>query len=169
MKIVLRPWKKEDISLLTGIANNINVWNNVRDRLPHPYTEKDAQEWIDFTLFKQPLTHFAIEADSLLVGSIGFLLKEDVYSKNIEIGYFIGENYWGKGIATEAIKQLLNLLIANYDVVRIYADVFENNKASMRVLEKNGFHLEAIHKKAVYKNKVFMDEYVWVKLIGSAQ
>jgi [ribosomal protein S5]-alanine N-acetyltransferase len=165
MATILRPWKKEDISWLAAIANNINVWNNVRDRFPHPYSEKDAAAWIDFTLSKQPLTDFAIETDKMSVGSIGFILKEDVYSRNIEIGYFIGESYWGKGIATKAVEQLLELLIKNYNVVRIYASVFENNKASMRVLEKNGFHLEAIHKKAVFKNNTLMDEYKWVKLI----
>jgi [ribosomal protein S5]-alanine N-acetyltransferase len=165
MKIIIRPWKKEDIHLLAAIANNINVWNNVRDRLPHPYTEKDAEAWINFTLSQNPLTHFAIEADDVPVGSIGFLLKDDVYKKNIEIGYFLGEPYWGKGIATEAVKQLVALLVADYDVIRIYAAVFENNKGSMRVLEKNGFELEAIHRKSVFKNNVLLDEYVWAKLI----
>ena len=164
MKIVIRPWQKKDVPQLAALANNINIWKNVRDRLPHPYLEKDAEEWIGFTLSEQPLTNFAIEADGVAAGAIGFILQQDVYRKNIEIGYFVGEPFWGQGIATIAVKQLTDMLLANYDVARFYAGVFENNPSSMRVLEKNGFHLEAVHKKSIFKNNELLDEYLWVKL-----
>jgi len=164
MKIVIRPWQKKDVPQLAALANNINIWKNVRDRLPHPYLEKNAEEWISFTLSEQPLTNFAIEADGVIAGAIGFILQQDVYRKNIEIGYFVGEPFWGRGIATIAVKQLTDMLLANYDVARFYAGVFENNPSSMRVLEKNGFHLEAVHKKSIFKNNELLDEYLWVKL-----
>lgn len=165
MVIKIRPWTKEDVSALAALANNFNIWKNVRDRLPYPYSEKDAEEWIDFTLFEQPAANFAIEADGVAAGAIGFILQDDIHRKNVEIGYFIGEDFWSKGIATEAVKQLVEMLLKNFDVVRIYAGVFENNPGSMRVLEKNGFHLESIRRRAVFKNNELLDEYMWVKLL----
>ena len=165
MNVVLREWKKSDAAALAKIANNKKIWDNVRDRLPYPYTKKDAKEWLALVKKqKEPATTFCVEADGELAGSIGFTLKEDVYRKNAEIGYFVGEEYWGKGIATEAIRQMVDYIQRNFDVIRIYAEVFEYNRASMRVLEKNGFYLECIRKKAAIKNDVIVDDYVWVKL-----
>jgi RimJ/RimL family protein N-acetyltransferase len=165
MKVILREWKKADIPALAKIANNKKIWDNVRDRLPYPYAEKDAKEWIDLVKKQSIVTTFCVEAEGQVAGSIGFILKTDVYRKSIEIGYFIGEEFWGKGVATQAVAQLVEHLIKNFDVVRIYAEVFEHNKASMKVLEKNGFHLESIRKKAAVKNDVTMDDHVWVKLV----
>lgn len=165
MKVLLREWKKTDVPGLARIANNKRVWDNVRDRLPYPYTEKDAKEWISLVKKQELVTTFCVEADGEVAGSIGFVLKEDVYRKNIEIGYFIGEGYWGQGVATEAVRQLIEHIRKNFDVIRIYAEVFEHNKASMKVLEKNGFYLESIRKKAAFKNDAILDDYVWVILV----
>lgn len=165
MNVILREWKRSDVEALAKIANNKNIWNNVRDRLPYPYTEKDAKEWIALVKKQKIVTTFCIEANGNLAGSIGLILKDDVYKKTAEIGYFIGEDYWGKGIASEAVRQLIVYIQKNFDIVRLYAEVFEYNKASMRVLEKNGFYLESIRKKAAFKNNVIVDDYVWVKLL----
>ena len=165
MNVVLREWKRSDAAALARIANNKKVWDNVRDRLPYPYTKKDAKEWLALVKKQNTTTTFCVEVDGETAGSVGFTLKEDVYRKNAEIGYFIGEEYWGKGVATEAVKQLVNYIRKNFDLVRIYAEVFEYNKASMKVLEKNGFYLECIRKKAAIKNNVVLDDYVWVKLL----
>jgi [ribosomal protein S5]-alanine N-acetyltransferase len=165
MKVILREWKKSDSTALAKIANNKKIWDNVRDRLPYPYTEQDAKEWLALVKKQKIVTTFCIEADGELAGSIGFTLKEDVYRKSAEIGYFIGENFWGRGIATEAIRQLVGYIEKNFDLVRIYAEVFEYNKASMKVLEKNGFYLESIRKKAAIKNNIVINDFVWVKLI----
>jgi len=113
MKVVLREWKKSDSTALAKIANNKKIWNNVRDRLPYPYTEQDAKEWLALVKKQKIVTTFCIEADGELAGSIGFTLKEDVYRKSAEIGYFIGENFWGQGIATEAIRQLVGYIKKN--------------------------------------------------------
>jgi RimJ/RimL family protein N-acetyltransferase len=164
MEVLLRKWKRSDVEALAKIANNKNVSDNLRDIFPSPYKKKNAKEWIENVKTQASATNFCIEADGEVVGSIGFMLKEDVYRKNIEIGYFIGEEYWGKGIATEAIKQLLQHIEKNYNPVRIYAEVFEHNKASMKALEKNGFHMESIRKKSAIKNNVIMNDCVWVKL-----
>jgi len=165
MTVLLREWKKSDAAALAKIANNKRVWDNVRDRLPHPYTKKDAKEWLALVKKQKIVTTFCIEADGKLAGSLGLTLKEDVYRKNAEIGYFIGEEFWGKGIATEAVRQLVNYIQKNFDVVRIYAEVFEYNKASMKVLEKNGFYLESIRRKGAIKNDMIIDDFVWVKLL----
>jgi RimJ/RimL family protein N-acetyltransferase len=164
MQVLLRKWKSSDVDALAKIANNKNVSDNLRDLFPSPYKKKDAKEWIENVKAQTPVTNFCIDVDGEVAGSIGFMLKEDVYRKNIEVGYFLGEQYWRKGIATEAIKQLLQHIEKNFTPVRIYAEVFEHNKASMKALEKNGFHLESIRKRAVIKNNVIMDDYIWVKL-----
>ncbi len=97
-KISLRPWHREDAKQLACIANNLNVWNNVRDLMPHPYTVADALQWITHCKSYAPPVNFAVIYNSMVAGSIGCVKKEDVYRKTIEIGYFIGEAYWGKGI-----------------------------------------------------------------------
>jgi ribosomal-protein-alanine N-acetyltransferase len=164
-EVQIRPWKPEDAAPLAAICNNKKIWLNVRDTFPHPYTIANAVEWIAFTLNQQPITNMAIICNGSIAGSIGVMLKEDVYRKSIEIGYFLGEQYWGKGIATTAVGLLLEYIKSNFDVIRIYAEVFGHNAASMKVLEKNGFHLEGIREKAVIKNKVIMDDFVWVKFL----
>jgi len=163
--VQLRAWRKEDASALASIANNKKIWLNVRDRFPHPYTLNDAFEWIRHTALQRPTQNFAIVYNGKIAGSAGVLIKEDVYRKSIEVGYFIGEPYWGKGIATKSVALLLSYIEKQFEVVRVYAEVFEHNKASMRVLEKAGFELEGIRKKAVVKNHVIMDDHVWVKLL----
>lgn len=166
MNVVLRKWKKSDAVGLAKIANNKKIWDNVRDRLPHPYTKKDAKEWLTLVKKqKEPPTTFCVEADGQLAGSIGITLQEDVFRKTAEIGYFVGEEYWGKGVATEAIRQMVEYIQKKFEVIRIYAEVFEFNKASMKALEKNGFYLESIRKKAAIKNDVIVDDYIWVKLL----
>lgn len=163
--VMIRSWRKEDAGPLTAIANNKKVWLNLRDRFPHPYTLKDAFAWIEHTSTQKPAINFAVIFKGQIAGSIGVVPREDVYRKTIEVGYFLGEPFWGKGIATKAVGLIMNYIQKDFDVVRIYAEVFEQNKASMKVLEKNGFHLESIRKKAVVKNNVVMDDYVWVRLL----
>ncbi len=163
--IYLRAWKKEDAAALTAIANNKKIWITLRDRFPHPYTIKDAVEWIAHVSTQKPIQSFAIICNDQLAGSAGVLMKDDVYRKTIEIGYFIGEPFWGKGIATKAVALIVDYIKAQFNVVRIYAEVFDHNKASMKVLEKNGFQLEGIRKKSVIKNNVIMDDHVWVKFV----
>ena len=165
MTVELRRWGMQDAQALAAVANNRNIWNQVRDFFPSPYAVSDAMQWIAKIAEQNPILNFAILADTEVVGGIGCILKEDVYRKNIEIGYFIGEPYWGKGIATEACKLICSYVEEKMDKLRIEAHTFEHNKASMRVLQKNGFYLEAIRQKAVIKNNILLDEYLWVKRI----
>jgi RimJ/RimL family protein N-acetyltransferase len=161
---VLRPWQKQDAEELAAVANNQNIWNNVRDALPSPYTVMDALQWIAHVNDQNPVVNFAIVYNGMVTGSIGCIPKEDIASKTIEIGYFVAEIYWGKGIATEAVRLLIDFIETRMDVIRIFAHVFAQNKSSMKVLQKNGFYLEAIHRRAVIKNNEVIDDYLWVKL-----
>lgn len=163
--VQIRPWKREDAGTLAAICNNKKIWLNVRDRFPHPYTVGNAIEWIAFTSNQKPVQNMAITWHGKVAGSIGVMPKDDVYRKSIEIGYFVAEEFWGKGIASEAVALLLKYIQKHFDVFRVYAEVFNYNIASMRVLEKNGFHLEGIRERAVVKNNVVMDDHVWVKFI----
>jgi RimJ/RimL family protein N-acetyltransferase len=164
--VLIRPWKLTDAQALASIANNRNIYNNVRNSFPSPYTVMNAIQWISLQTEIKPTLSFAIEFNGLLAGSIGCTLKEDIFKKNIEIGYFLGESFWNKGIATKAVELMLMHIKQYFDVTRIYGEVFEHNKASMRVLQKNGFYLESIRKKSSYKNGAFLNDYVWVKFIG---
>ncbi len=166
MNIQLREWKKKDILPLTLLANNKLVSDSLRDRFPFPYTSKDAEIWIRLNKKIEPARNFAIQVDHLLAGGCSVMLKDDIYRCSAEIGYWLGQPFWGKGIATEAVRLLLKKIDAQYpSIVRLYAEVFEFNEGSMRVLQKNGFHLESIRKRAVIKNNRILDDHVWVKLI----
>lgn len=166
MKISLRPWQKSDRHILAQLANNILIWNNVRDRMPHPYLLQHADEFIAYCKTHKPPQVLAITADDAIAGCIGLELQSDVSRLSAELGYWIGEPYWNKGIATEAVTQMIEYTAHNFpSLVRIYAGVFEKNKASMRVLEKSGFHLEAILRQAVIKSGSVMDCHIWTKLM----
>lgn len=160
----LRPWKQGDEQSLVRYANNKKIWQNVRDHFPYPYTPADAQRWIfhaSTSLFDKV---FAIEVNGEAAGSIGLVPKEDVYRKSMEIGYWLGEPFWGKGIATEAVGRVTAYGFETFDINRMYADIFEWNPASARVLEKNGYLFEARLKKAVVKDDRIGDVLIYSKL-----
>jgi [ribosomal protein S5]-alanine N-acetyltransferase len=157
----IRQWQTGDEKSLTENANNYKIWINLKDIFPHPYTLIDAYEWIKMAADSQ--ANFAIEVKGKAVGGIGILLKGDIYKKNAEIGYWLGEAYWGQGIISAAINEVVEYTFKNFDVSRIYAGVFEYNLASMRVLEKAGFHQEAVLKKALVKEGELFDEHIFVK------
>lgn len=165
MAASIRLWKQEDLDNLVRYANNFHIWSNLRNYFPHPYTEENGKEWlakvVDAPL---PALNFAIDVEGEAVGGIGLILNSDVYVKSAEVGYWLGEPWWGKGITTEALRLITEHAFYYFDLVRLYAEVFETNKASMRVLEKNGYYLEGVRRKAVYKNDVLMDDFIWVKL-----
>ncbi len=164
MAVTIRPWAWNDLPNLVLYANNINIWNNLRNYFPHPYTEEVATAWLTSVVDTQPLTNMAIDYNGAAVGGIGIAINPDVYIKSAEISYWIGEPYWGIGIGTEAVRQMTEYTFYYFDIVRLYGEVFESNKASMAVLEKNGYYLEGVRRKAVFKNNVLMDDYIWVKL-----
>jgi RimJ/RimL family protein N-acetyltransferase len=157
----IRDWRTGDEASLVRHANNHKIWLNVRDAFPHPYTMADAEDWIRKAGSDVPMTSFAIEVDGAAVGGIGLVLQTDIFRRTAEIGYWLGEDYWGRGIISEAVKQFTDWAFANFDIGRIYAGVFEWNPASARVLEKAGYEFEARLKKAVIKEGRIGDELIY--------
>lgn len=153
-----------DISQLAKLANNKNIWDNLRDSFPYPYSEGDAELFINLTIEENPKQNFAIEYAGDLCGVIGLILQNDVYSKSAEIGYWIGEPFWGKRIATTAIKLITSYGFEDLKLIRIYAGVFDFNIASMKALENNGYKKEGVFKNTVYKNDKIFDEHRYFKL-----
>lgn len=166
--ILLRSWITGDEPSLADNANNPKIWMNVRDRFPHPYTLKDAALWIRIAASDKSMLNLAIEYQGKAVGAIGVIFKNDVHRHTAEIGYWLGEKYWGKGIMTRAVQALTNYVFQHYNIRRIYAGIFEYNQASARVLEKAGYHLEAILKKNVTKRGKTVDELIYAKVPENA-
>ena len=158
---VLRAWRPGDEPSLVRHANSRNVWRNLRDAFPQPYTLADAKRWIETANPATPITNFAIVVGGAAVGAIGLVLKEDVFRRSAEIGYWLGEEYWGRGIVTEAVHAVTEYAFATFDVCRVYAGVFEWNPASMRVLEKAGYEFECRMKKSVTKDGETIDELIY--------
>ena len=138
------------------------IADNIRDGLPIPYTIKDGQDWLNLIISENnPPRFFAIITDKEVVGNIGIVSKKDIYRKNLEIGFFISEKFWGKGIATRAIKAAVSYAFREFDIVRVYAEVFSDNIGSRRALEKAGLKLEATIKKNIIKNGIIKDGCIY--------
>lgn len=160
----VRSWDWRDRDAIVRHANNRNVWINLRDRFPHPYTLADARNWLDNVVGIKPETNFAIAVDNVAVGGIGFTIQYDIGHRSAEIGYWLGEDYWGRGIATEALIAVTEHAFATYDLCRLYAHVFEWNLASARVLEKAGYEFEGRLKKSVTKNGQTIDQLMYAAI-----
>lgn len=157
----LRPWAADDADSLCKHANNEKIAMNLRDGFPNPYSHADAVSWIKMVMNNKKDLIFAIEVNGEACGGIGLHGMSDVYRYNAEIGYWLSEKHWGKGITTEATRLLVALGFEKYSWTRIYAGIFSANTASMRVLEKCGFRKEAVFTRSVKKRGVFLDEHVY--------
>jgi [ribosomal protein S5]-alanine N-acetyltransferase len=162
--IKLRRFKKTDAQRMSELANNENVSRNLTDGFHHPYTFQHAEEFIKRFIDQDPVMVFAIEYKGEYTGNISLVKGTDFRRKSAEIGYFIGEPFWNKGIATTAVNLITEYGFKNLDIVRIHTGIFEYNPASMRVLEKCGFKKEGIFQKSVYKQGKLWDEVRFAKL-----
>ena len=162
---IIRPFLREDAGSLAHHANDREVWRNLRDRFPHPYTLVDAQQWLESTCV-EPWTTFAIEVDGVAVGGIGYETKADVYRHTAEIGYWLGREYWGRGIASEVINAFAVQLFGSRSLIRLEAGVYAWNPGSMRALEKAGFLREACQRKAAFKDGEFVDVMLYARMKG---
>ena len=156
-KFSLRPLTDNDADSLARQLNNKKVWDNLRDALPYPYTSQDAAWFINFQQNDPLLTCYGIVVDGEVVGNIGFTRSEDIERFTAEVGYYIGEDYWGQGIMSAALSEAVEDYFKTTEVVRLFATPFDYNKASAKVLEKAGFTLKCIFTKGVYKNAQFVD------------
>jgi len=159
---MLRPWSKEDRHSLARHANNPKIAVFMRDGFPSPYTLSDADRFLTMATGNHPHILLAVEVGDQALGGIGIHLFEDIYRQTAEIGYWLSESYWGRGIISDAVKAILPVAFMNPDIIRIQAGIFSNNPGSMRVLEKSGFSLEAIHKNAITKHGRTLDEHLYV-------
>ena len=157
----VRSWEWRDRDDIVRHANNRKVWINLRDRFPYPYTESDARSWLEIVIGHKPETNFAIDVAGEAVGGIGFTLQPDVGHRSAEIGYWLGEEFWGRGITTDALIAVTDHAFANYDLCRLFAHVFEWNGASARVLEKAGYAFEGRLRKSVTKDGQTIDQLMY--------
>jgi len=157
----LRPWRRGDEPSLVRYANNRNIWRNLRDRFPHPYTAADADAWITKAEAEAPVTSHAIVVDGETVGGVGVDLGTDVRRRSAEIGYWLGEPFWGRGIATEVLRAVTDYALKTFDVIRLEAGVFSWNPASARVLEKAGYTLEGRMRRGVVKGDRVGDRLIY--------
>ncbi len=162
----IRPFRLTDAAAVAEMANNPKVWRNMRDRFPFPYTLADAEGWVGYASQQDPVTDFALEADGQAIGGIGFALQSDVHRLSAEIGYWLGEPYWGRGIATEALRAMTEHAFERFGLVRLFATVFEHNLASARVLEKAGYQREGLLRKSVIKGGQVLDSLLYACVRG---
>lgn len=161
---IVREWRGDDRDSLVRFANNRNVWRNLIDRFPHPYTEADADSWLGRVVGAAPCTHWAIEVEGRAAGSIGIMVGQDVYAKSAHFGYWLGEPYWGRGIMTAAVRATVDHVFSSFDLIRLEAPVFEWNPASMRVLEKCGFAREGVLRRSVHKDGEIIDAVLYARV-----
>ena len=162
--VTLRKFRRNDKYRMAEIANNMKIAVNLRDAFPYPYSLEDARKFINMCLRVKPYQVFAIEFEGEYVGNIGLHKQDDVYRKTAELGYFIGEQYWNRGITTRAVNLICEYGFRELDVIKIFSGVFSFNTASQRVLEKCGFEREAVLKSSVIKNGTIYDEYRYAKI-----
>lgn len=157
----LRPWTIDDLESLVLHANNVNIAKFMSDGFPHPYSIENGKAFIELATNGNAIHFLAIEIEGKAVGGIGIQLQTDIHKKNAEMGYWLAENYWGNGIISKAIKEMVDIAFSTHDINRIFARPFGTNFASQKVLQKAGFKLEAKFEKTLLKNGEFVDELVY--------
>jgi len=159
----IRPWRLDDAESLVKHANNRKVWLGLRDKFPHPYTSEDARKFLEATVKSGPIKDFCIEVNGASVGGIGIHLGIDVHRHTAELGYWLGEEFWVRGIMTEAVGAFSDFCFDTFSLRRVYAEPFANNRASARVLEKAGFVFEGCLKNNVMKDGKLLDSLLYAR------
>ena len=157
----LRSFRPGDAASLAKYANNRNVSRNLRDRFPFPYHIGDAEAFIRLASEQDHETIFAIASDAEAIGGIGLELYDDVHRRSAQVGYWLGEPFWGRGIATLALQAITDYAFAQFDLARVYAYVYEWNPASARVLEKVGYEYEGRLRKSITKDEQTIDQWLY--------
>lgn len=163
-RFLLRPWQPGDEAALVRHGDNRKVWRNLTNRFPHPYRREDAEQWIVLNQGSgEPTRNFAIVIDGEAVGGVGLEGRADLAVRSAEIGYWLGEAFWGRGLATEAARCIAEHAFARFEFERLEAGVLAWNPASCRVLEKAGFQLESIQRKGAFKDGELIDSHLYVR------
>lgn len=162
--IHIRNWRKDDLDALLRYANNPKIAANLRDQFPHPYRRRDGLDYLNYVRSMDVPMSFAIEYGGEAVGGIGFKLGVDIARLSVEMGYWLAEPFWGRGITTRAVVASSDWAFDAYNVIRIFATVFQHNRASMRVLEKAGFECEGVLRRSAIKNGAILDQVMYAKV-----
>ncbi len=158
---VVRDWAAGDLPSIARHANNRNIWINLRDKFPHPYTDANARDFLAHVRQQDPITVWAIEVDGEAAGAIGLVIMSDVERVSGEIGYWLGEACWGRGVATAALRGVTTEAFRRFDLRRIFALPFGDNRASIRVLEKAGYELEGRLSESAIKDGMLRDQWMY--------
>jgi [ribosomal protein S5]-alanine N-acetyltransferase len=161
---LIRPWRLDDCEAVVKYGNNRKVWLNLRDGFPHPYTLEDARTFIENTSRQDPVTFYAITTQQEAIGGIGISINKDVHRLTAEMGYWLGEPYWGIGFMTETVLKFSEAMFTHFGLMRIYAEPYATNPASARVLEKAGFNLEGRMSCSVIKDGKVIDQLLYAKV-----
>jgi len=159
--ISLRPWTLDDLPNLVRYADNYEIARFLTDKFPHPYTEEAGREFITRNMQETPTRVMAIDLAGQAIGAIGLHPQHDVQRKNLEMGYWLGQPFWGQGIMSQAVPRMVEYGFQHFDATRIYARAYGPNIGSQRVLEKAGFALEAHFTQTLFKNGEFLDELIY--------
>ena len=159
MEYTLRPFRKEDAPAIAEYANNWNIAKYLSDSFPHPYSIEDANNFIEMATKDDPIHIFTVDIGGKASGGVGLHFKSGEMRKNMELGYWLAEPFWGNGIISSAIPQVVKFGFEHYDITRIFARSYGNNIGSQRVLEKAGFTFEAKFEKTIFKGGEFVDEF----------
>lgn len=161
---LIREFVRQDAFALSSYANNPKIANNLRDAFPYPYTLEDAENYLSKVMDLYPKTVFAIATDSEAIGCIGLMIGQDVHRFTAEIGYWLAEPYWGRGIMSQAVAVVADYGLEQLGLNRIYAEPYQTNAASARVLAKAGFTYEGRLQASVYKNGKILDQLLYAKV-----
>jgi len=161
---VVRTFRIDDAASLARHGNNRAIWRNLRDRFPHPYSVDDAVGYIEFILAKNPYHSLAIEVDGQAVGGLSLRVGEDIERLSAEVGYWIGEEYWGRGIMTDAVRLVTDYAFGTLSLERVFAVPFAMNVASCRVLEKVGYEREGLMRRSAIKDGEILDQLLYAKV-----
>ncbi len=161
MNFILRPFSLNDIESSMEYANNYKIAANLTNQFPHPYTRESGERFIEMATQHSPPTILAIDIDGKASGGIGLHPQTDIHIKNAELGYWLAEPFWGQGIMTKAVLQMVDYGFKNLDINRIFARPFGSNIGSQKVIEKAGFVLEGKFKDTIYKNGEYLDELIY--------
>ncbi len=160
-EFILRTFEEADAAARANLLNNKKIWDNCRDGLPYPYSYDDGLAFIRKINSKDEVQELCIDIDGNPAGNIGIVPGTDVERFNAEIGYYLGEPYWNKGLMTKVLAAAIRYYFSNTGIIRLHACVYEYNKPSMHVLEKNGFTKMGIAQKAIFKNGKFWDAHIY--------
>ena len=160
----VRPWQKADAASLVEHANNLNVARHLRDRFPHPYTPKDARSFLKHAVAADDPTNLAIDVGGAAVGAIGYVPGRDVERFSAEIGYWLGESFWGRGIVTEAVQLVTAHAFTQMKFLRLFAVPFADNAGSIRVLEKAAYEREGLLRSSAVKFGVARDQVLYARI-----